>query len=92
VRAFGQLRQLPAAHRAGRAARWGETEALAVPADTFSRNTRVQLKQEFDPLSELMTPPEPSKRLIGSVAPEGKKRAAGAAPDASSNTLNRLSS
>lgn len=47
--------------------------------DTFSRNTRAQLKQVFDALCELMTPPEPTKRPIGFVAPEERKkgRAAG---------------
>ncbi len=37
---------------------------------TFSRNTRNQLKQVFDALRELMTPPEPSKRPIGFVTPQ----------------------
>ncbi len=43
--------------------------------DTFSRNTRNQLKQVFDALRELMTPPDPPKRPIGFVTHEdqGKK-------------------
>lgn len=41
--------------------------------DTFSRNTRALLKQVFDALRELMTPPEPAKRSIGFVTPEDKK-------------------
>jgi hypothetical protein len=41
--------------------------------ETFSRNTRVQLKQVFDALRELMTPPEASKRPIGFVPPEERK-------------------
>ena len=41
--------------------------------DTFSRNTRHQLKQVFDAIRELMTPPEPPKRPIGFVTPEEKK-------------------
>lgn len=43
--------------------------------DTFSRNTRNQLKQVFDALRELMTPPDPPKRPIGFLTPdnEGKK-------------------
>ena len=49
-----------------------KTEALAMSHDTFSRNTRNQLKQVFDALRELMTPPEPSKRPIGFVTPEDK--------------------
>jgi hypothetical protein len=40
--------------------------------DTFSRNTRVQLKQVFDALRELMTPPEPTKP-IGFVTADEKK-------------------
>lgn len=32
--------------------------------DTYSRNTRSQLKQVFDALRELMTPPEPPKRPL----------------------------
>jgi hypothetical protein len=40
--------------------------------DTFSRNTRNQLKQVFDALRELMTPPDPPKRPIGFVTPEEK--------------------
>ena len=45
--------------------------------DTFSRNTRVQLKQVFDALRELMTPPEPPRRPIGFVAREERKKPAG---------------
>lgn len=40
------------------------TEALAMQHDTFSRNTRAQLKQVFDALRALMTPPDPPKRPI----------------------------
>lgn len=55
-----------------------KTEALAMNHDTFSRNTRTQLKQVFDALRELMTPPDPPKRPIGFVTPEdkGKKNSA----------------
>jgi ORF6N domain len=48
------------------------TEALAMQHDTFSRNTRAQLKQVFDALRALMTPPDPPKRPIGFVMPEDK--------------------
>jgi hypothetical protein len=78
VRAFVQLRELVSSHRE-LAKRLDEledkTEALAMSHDTFSRNTRNQLKQVFDALRELMTPPEPTKRPIGFVTPEdqGKK-------------------
>ena len=49
-----------------------KTEALAMNHDTFSRNTRHQLKQVFDALRELMTPPDPPKRPIGFINPEDK--------------------
>lgn len=48
-----------------------KTEALATGHDTFSRITRDQLKQVFDALRALMTPPDPPKRPIGFVAPKG---------------------
>jgi hypothetical protein len=44
-----------------------KTEVLAMKHDGFSRNTRAQLKQMFDALRELMTPPDPPKRPIGFV-------------------------
>jgi ORF6N domain len=77
VRAFVRLRELAATH-GDLAKRLDEleqkTEALAMQHDTFSRNTRNQLKQVFDALRELMTPPDPPKRPIGFVTPkdEGK--------------------
>lgn len=49
-----------------------KTESLAMSHDAFSRNTRHQLKQVFETLRELMTPPEPAKRPIGFVTPEDK--------------------
>ena len=56
-----------------------KTEALAINHDTFSRNTRNQLKHVFNALRELMTPPDPPKRPIGFVTPEDKgKKASGA--------------
>ena len=75
VRAFVRLRELAATH-GDLANRLGDleqkTEALAMQHDTFSRNTRVQLKQVFDALRELMTPPDPPKRPIGFVPPQEK--------------------
>ena len=50
-----------------------KTESLAMSHATFSRNTRAQLRQVFDALRELMTPPEPAKRPIGFVTHEDKK-------------------
>jgi hypothetical protein len=68
VRAFVQLRELMAGHR-DLSKRLDDlehkTEALALSHDTFSRNTRAQLKQVFDALRDLMTPPDPPKRPIG---------------------------
>lgn len=57
-----------------------KTEALAMNHDTFSHNTRAQLKKVFDALRELMTPPDPPKRPIGFINPEDKggKKASGA--------------
>jgi hypothetical protein len=73
VRAFVRLRQLAVTH-GELAKRLDElehnTEALAMSHDTFSRNTRNQLKQVFDALRELMTPPDPPKRPIGFVTDE----------------------
>lgn len=75
VRAFVQLRELVGGHRE-LAKRLDEleqkTESLAMSHDTFSRNTRNQLKHVLDALRELMRPPDPPKRPIGFVAPEDK--------------------
>lgn len=79
VRAFVRMRELAATHGdlAKRLAELEEkTEALAMSHDTFSRNTRNQLKQVFDALRELMTPPDPSKRPIGFVTPDDKSKKA----------------
>lgn len=81
VRAFLKLRELVATHQ-GLARRLDaleakleeKTESLAMQHDTFSRNTRAQLKQVMDALRELMVPPEPSKRPIGFVTPEDKSK------------------
>lgn len=76
MRAFVQVRSMAATHQ--ELARQlselqDKTEALAMQHDTFSRNTRAQLKQVFDALRELMTPPEPPKRPIGFITPEDKQ-------------------
>ena len=77
VRAFVRLRELAATH-GDLAKRLNEleqkTEALAMQHDSLSRNTRAQLKQVFDALRELMTPPDPPKRPIGFVTPEDKAK------------------
>jgi len=40
-----------------------KTEAQAKQHDAFARNARVQLKQVFDAIRELMTPPAPQKNM-----------------------------
>jgi hypothetical protein len=79
MRTFVRVRALAATHGdlAKRLAELEEkTEALAMNQDTFSRNTRNQLKQVFDALRELMTPPDPPKRPIGFITPEDKGKKA----------------
>ena len=79
VRAFVRMRELAATHGdlAKRLAELEEkTEVLAMNHDTFSRNTRNQLKQVFDALRELMVPPDPPKRPIGFVTPDDKSKKA----------------
>lgn len=75
MRAFVQVRSMAATHQ-DLARQLSElqdkTESLAMQHDTFSRNTRAQLKQVFDALRELMTPTEPPKRPIGFITPEDK--------------------
>jgi hypothetical protein len=82
MRTFVRVRQLATTHGdlAKRLAELEDkTEALAMNHDTFSRNTRAQLKQVFDALRELMTPPDPPKRPIGFINPEDKgKKGTGA--------------
>lgn len=76
MRTFVRVRALAATHGdlAKRLAELEEkTDLLATQHDTFSRNTRIQLRQVFDALRELMTPPDPPKRPIGFVTPEEKK-------------------
>ena len=51
-----------------------KTEALAMSHDTFSRNTRNQLRQVFDALRELTIPPDPPARPIGFVTQEDKPK------------------
>jgi hypothetical protein len=70
VRAFVQLRQAASLH-ADLAKRLTQleltTERLEMSHDTFSRNTRAQLRQVMDALKELMVQPETPKRPIGFV-------------------------
>jgi len=79
MRTFVRVQALAATH-ADVAKRLGEretkTEAMTMSHDTFSRNTRNQLKLVFDALRELMAPPDPPKRPIGFVTPEDKSKQA----------------
>lgn len=77
MRTFVRVRELAATHH-DLAKRLGEleerTEMLSMQHDSFSRNTRIQLKQVFDALRELMMPPESPKRPIGFVTPQDTKK------------------
>ena len=77
VRAFVHLREALATN-ADVAKRLAElemrTESLELSHDTFSRNTRLQLRQLLDAVRELTTPPDPPKRPIGFVHPEDKDK------------------
>ena len=77
VRAFVRLRETLAAHKGLAAKLEGleqKTEALALRHDTLAANTRAQLRQVFEAIRELMSPPEPKRRPIGFITPEEKKR------------------
>ena len=73
VRAFVQLREVLATHKdlaTKLATLERQMQSLALKHDTLAQNTRIQLKQVFEALRELMTPPEPPtppKRSIGFV-------------------------
>ena len=90
VRAFVQLRQALSTN-ADVAKRLSElelkTESLEMSHDTFSRNTRLQLRQLLDAVRELTTPPEPRKRPIGFVTQEDN-----AAPKTSRATKGKKTS
>ena len=78
VRAFVRLREAAMLHQdlAERLNSLEEkTEALAMSQDTFSHNTRNQLRQVFEALRELTQPAEAPKRPIGFVPPEDKSKA-----------------
>lgn len=76
MRTFVRVRALATTH--GELARRlteleAKTDVLVTRHDTFSRDTRLQLRQVFEALRELMTPPDTPKRPIGFVTPEEKK-------------------
>jgi hypothetical protein len=84
VRAFVRLREISLTNK-DLANRLDElenkTDLLELKHDTFEHNTRVQLRQVFDAIRELMAKPEPvtKKRTIGFVTPDdvqGKLKAA----------------
>ena len=76
MRTFVRVRELAATH-GDLATRLNEleekAEALALQHDTFAHNTRVQLKQVFEAIRQLMTPPDPPKRPIGFIVPPQDK-------------------
>jgi hypothetical protein len=77
VRAFVRLRETLATHKdlaSQLQVLEKKTEALALKHDTFAENTRLQLRQVFDAIRELMRAPEPKRRPIGFVTPDEKKR------------------
>ncbi|MES2299847.1 MAG: ORF6N domain-containing protein [Pseudomonadota bacterium] len=74
VRAFVQLRELVVSNKE-LALRLDDLEnkieLMSLKHDTFEHNTRVQLKQIFDALRELMAQPKSAKKhAIGFVTPE----------------------
>jgi hypothetical protein len=73
VRAFVRLRELALTHQ-DLAKRLDELEAKtehqALKLDAFANITRKQLKEVFEALRQLTTPPDPPKRPIGFVYPE----------------------
>jgi hypothetical protein len=76
VRAFVHLREMTTTNKE-LALRLNElenkTDLMSLKSDTFERQTRVQLKQIFDAIRELMAPPEPpAKRPIGFITPEDR--------------------
>lgn len=76
VRAFVRLREVIVSNKE-LALRLDELESKAdlmtVQHDSFAHTTRVQLRQVFEAIRELMATPEPAKKqAIGFVAPEEK--------------------
>jgi hypothetical protein len=70
VRAFVQLKELLATHRdlaAQLEALEERIEVIAYQQDSFAKNTRIQLKQVFDTLKELMPSSGTHNRPIGFI-------------------------
>ena len=76
MRTFVRVRELATTHQ-DLAKRLAEiefkTESLELQHDTFSRNTRNQLREVFEAIRALTMPPDPPKRPIGFVPQEDKK-------------------
>jgi len=75
VRAFVRLRETLAAHK-DLASKLNElekkTEALALKHDALATGTRLQFKQVFAAIRELIRPPEPVRTPIGFVTPSDR--------------------
>jgi len=71
VRAFVRLRETLATHK-DLASKLHvlekKTEALALRHDGFAASTRLQLRQVFDAIRELMRAPEPCRHVVDGVA------------------------
>jgi hypothetical protein len=77
VRAFVQLRELIVSNKE-LALRLDDlenkTELMSLKHDAFAQTTRVQLKQLFDAIRELMSPAEPAQKPpIGFVTPADER-------------------
>ncbi len=76
MRTFVRVRALVTTHQdlAKRLSELEEkTELIDMRHDSFSRDTRNQLRQVFDAIKALTMLPDPPKRPIGFVTPEEKK-------------------
>ncbi len=76
MRTFARVRALVTTHQdlARRLSELEEkTELIDMRQESFSSNTRNQLRQVFDAIKALTTPPDPPRRPIGFVTPEEKK-------------------
>ena len=87
MRTFVRVRELANTHQ-DLAKRLAEiefkTESLELQHDTFSRNTRNQLREVFEAIRALTMPPNPPKRPIGFVTPQDK-------PTPKANNVNKSS-
>ncbi|UCV29488.1 ORF6N domain-containing protein [Ferribacterium limneticum] len=79
MRTFVRIRELSATHD-NLEKRLGEleekTEAMSLKHDNFSHNTRLQLKEVFEAIRQLMAPADPPKQSIGFIRPRTPKSSA----------------